>query len=129
MKAPEFKHSNSIYTFSWLFALPVLIDICTACTLFSLWIAWICFVVVCIFSLIRLTHGIKQRCWGFCVVLASELILVGGCLGFFSLSFRHVIETPVSNQLKSDDVVVKNPIIVGRDSTLKSQDSISRTIK
>lgn len=111
MKKPVFHHSNTVYTLAWIFALPILIDICTGCTLISFWIVWMCFAVVLVLSIIRIIHGFRQKCYKFSWGLIAQLVLGAAILLFFQLSFNNVIHTAVSNPIAPPDVRVANPIL------------------
>ncbi len=112
MNKPQFNHSNTIYTISWILTVPILIEISTACTLFSMWIAWVLFFLVALLSLIRIWHGFAQKCYKFSISLFSQLVLGFIVLGFFQLSFNNVFHTPFSHSLKPDIVEVANPVLV-----------------
>ncbi|MDE6143297.1 MAG: hypothetical protein K2F94_04395 [Muribaculaceae bacterium] len=110
MEKPVFNHCDTLFTLSWILTLPILIDICTACTLFSFWVVWVFFVAVLVISIIRIGHGIKQKCYKFCLLLTVQLIVGAAVLLFFQLSFNRVIQTPVSNPLSPDILNIENPI-------------------
>ena len=109
MKKPIFPHCNTIFTISWILTVPLLINICTGCNLFSFWIAWLLFFVITIISIIRLVHGFRQKCYKFSFGLMAQLILGAVVLGFFQLSFNHVIETPVSDPVTPTVVEIAPP--------------------
>lgn len=117
MKKPVFNHCNTVFTISWILTLPILIDICTGCTLFSFWIVWIFYFAVLGISIIRLVHGFRQKCYGFCWGLIAQLLLGAAILLFFKLSFNDIINTPVSHAVVPDDVEITNPVVA--DSSKK----------
>lgn len=121
MKKPVFHHSEAAYTVSWILALPVLIDICTACTLFSFWLIWILYFLVVIVSVIRLVHGFRQKCYGFCLSILSVLTIGAAVLLFFQLSFNNVIQTPVSHPLSPADLSIENPVILADSAKLDGE--------
>lgn len=110
MKKPIFKHSESLFTLSWLFTIPILVDICTACTLFSFWLVWFFFAIVLIISIIRIAHGFHQGCYKFSWGLIGQLIAGAAILLFFQLSFNDIIKTPVSHPVSPDILEITNPI-------------------
>lgn len=112
MKKPVFAHCNTIYTLSWILAVPILIDISTACTLVSFWIVWVLFFLVLFLSAIRLWHGFAQKCYKFCWSLIAQLVGIATILLFFQLSFNNVIHTPLSHSVTPDIVEIANPVLV-----------------
>lgn len=97
MKKPNFTHSKTLFTISWILTVPLLINICTGCNLFSFWISWLLFLLIAIISLIRLIYGFRQKCYKFSFGLIGQLLLGAIVLGFFQLSFQHIITSPVSD--------------------------------
>ncbi|MBD5309019.1 MAG: hypothetical protein HDS10_01100 [Bacteroides sp.] len=124
MKKPVFKHSNLIFTISWLLTLPILLDICTGCNLFSFWIAWLLYFLVFIISVIRLVHGFSQKCYKFSFGLIAQLMLGAAILLFFQLSFNHIIETPVSDPVTPTVVEIAPPKALDIDSTTQAESKI-----
>lgn len=123
MNKPEFKHSNTIYTISWILTVPILIEISTACTLFSMWIAWFLYFIVLFLSIIRIFHGFAQKCFKFCLSLMAQLLLGAIVLGFFQLSFDNIIHTPLSHSKEPDVVEVVNPMLEVDSVKSKSEKS------
>ena len=111
MKKPVFKYANVCYAISAILSIPLLIDMCTACHLFSLWIAWILFILICIVSIIRLWYAFRQGCNKFAWGLIGQILLGGGVLIFFQLSYNRVIETPVSHPVTPAVVNIQDPFI------------------
>ena len=118
-KKPVFNHSNIWFAISAILSIPLLIDICTACHLFSIWIAWLLFILICIISCVRLYFAFKQQCYNFAWGLIGQLLLGGGVLIFFQLSYNKVIETPVSHPVTPAVVNIADPLLQ-LDSTHKS---------
>lgn len=110
MNKPVFKHSKAWFMVSAILTLPLLIDICTACHLFSLWIAWLLYILICIISIVRLYFAFKQNCIKFAWGLIGQLFLGGAVLIFFQLSYKQVIETPVSHPVTPAVVDITDPL-------------------
>ena len=109
MNKPVFKYSKAWYAASAILTIPLLIDICTACHLFSLWIAWLLFFLVLFISIVRLWHAFAQHLYKFAWGLIGQLLLGGGVLIFFQLSYNRVWETPVSNPVTPAVVDIQDP--------------------
>lgn len=116
MKKPQFRHSDALYTATWLLAIPILVEICTACTLYSMWIAWVLLFFVAVLVIWRMVFALKQKCWAFAGSLFGQLALAVAILIFFQLSFNNVIQTPLSHPVSTDVVEVSNPIQQHPDS-------------
>lgn len=122
MKKPVFHYSNTLYTISWILTLPILLDICTACTLLSFWLVVLLYFIVLGLNLIRIWHGIAQKCWKFCISLFLQLLAGALILAFFQLSFKGIINTPFSHSDAPDIVEIENPAtdtVKGQDPTIK----------
>ncbi len=109
MKKPVFHHSNTLYTLSWILTVPILLDISTACTLLSFWLVGLLYFIVLAISLVRIGHGIAQKCWKFCLSLGAQLLAGALILAFFQLSFKGIINTPFSHSKAPDIVEIANP--------------------
>lgn len=130
MQKPQFPHCNTIFTISWILTVPLLINICTGCNLFSFWVSWILFFLICILSIVRLVYGFKQKCYKFSFGLLGELALGAIVLGFFQLSFNHVIDTPVSHPKTPAVVEIAPPAVLLPDSVDKThKDSVDKAHK
>lgn len=116
MKKPNFTHSNTLFTISWILTVPLLIDICTGCNLFSFWLSWLLLFMITIISIVRLIYGFKQKCYKFCFGLIAQLLLGAVVLGFFQLSFNHIIKSPVSDPVTPTVLEITPPKGLGIDT-------------
>lgn len=122
MKKPVFHYSNTLYTISWILTLPILLDICTACTLFSFWLVGLLYFIVLGLNIIRIWHGLAQKCWKFCISLFLQLLAGALILAFFQLSFKGIINTPFTHSDAPDIVEIANPAtdtVKGKDPAIK----------
>lgn len=132
MKKPVFHYSDTLYTISWILTLPILLDICTACTLFSFWLVVLLYFIVLGINIVRIGHGVAQKCWKFCLTLFFELLAGAIILAFFQLSFKGIINTPFSHAKAPDVVQISNPAndtVIDKGLTIKlnslPEDSVS----